>query len=159
MPAIASPLTNLLAPSNGAVKKIGFGCHFRHARTRFVLVIRPHSDLHQSPSVCPASPSNVNRAPTSATRPRLLVTTMKLMTTRMVKTTRPRQSYPPMTERRRRLRSLCRRQSPPLCPSSNTIRVEATLSARRNNVASRITVGKAANSTPFQRYKTNQQND
>ena len=98
-------------------------------------------------AIClPGMASKVNRAPTSATRPAPLVTTMKLMMTRIVKTTKPTAKLPPMTKTPKASITLPA-ASPPLWPFNNTTRVDATFNAKRNNVAKSMTVGKAANSS------------
>jgi hypothetical protein len=52
-----------------------------------------------SMAIClPGIASRVNRAPTSATRPAPLVITTNWMSTRIMKTTRPTTSEPPITK-------------------------------------------------------------
>ena len=90
--------------------------------------------------------SRVKRALTSETRPAPLVTTTKLMMTRMVKTTTPMAKLPPSTNWPKASITLPA-ASVPSPPLSRITRVEATLSASRSRVATRITVGKEAKST------------
>ncbi len=90
--------------------------------------------------------SSVKRAVTSETRPAPLVTTTKLMMTRMVKTTRPIAKLPPRTNSPKASMTWPA-ASVPSPPRSRITRVEATFNASRNKVASSKTVGKAAKST------------
>ena len=102
--------------------------------------------MSASIAIClPGIASRVKRAPTSAMRSAPLVTTTKLMTTRIAKTIRPTAKLPPI--RKWPKDSITWPAAPaPVWPSSSTTRVEATLSDSRSSVVSRITAGKAAKS-------------
>ena len=98
-------------------------------------------------AIClPGMASRVKRAPTSAMRSAPLVTTMKLITTRIAKTIRPTAKLPP-TRKWPKLSITLPAAAAPLWPSSSTTRVEATLSDRRSSVVISSTVGKAAKSS------------
>ena len=98
-------------------------------------------------AIClPGMASRVNLAVTSDTRPAPLVTTTKLITTRMVNSTRPTAKLPPTTNSPKA--SITLPAAPgPVWPFSSTIRVEATFSPRRIKVAINRTVGKTPKSS------------
>ena len=101
-------------------------------------------DRSASIAIClPGIASRVKRAATSATRPAPLVTTTKLMTVRMRKTTRPTRTLPSTTKRPNA--STTEPAEP--CPSppwSRMRRVVATLRLRRSSVAMSTNAGKRA---------------
>ena len=110
----------------------------RDARAPASSSIRP-AFRSASIAIClPGIASSVKRAPTSATRPAPFVTTTNWMTIRIRKTTRPTTSC-----RRRRTRRTASMTGLPRRRRSSRISrvVEATLSARRNSVASSSRVG------------------
>ena len=90
--------------------------------------------------------SSVKRAPTSAMRSAPLVTTTKLITTRIANTIRPTAKVPPIRKCPKASRTAPAAPGP-LWPSISTTRLEATFSDRRSKVVSRITVGNAAKSS------------
>ena len=95
MPAIASPRTNLLAPSMEPKKSASSPTSARRRLASFSS-IRP-AFRSASMAIClPGMASSVKRAPTSAMRSAPLVTTMKLMTTRIANTIRPTAKLPPI---------------------------------------------------------------
>ena len=97
-------------------------------------------------AIClPGIASKVKRALTSEIRPAPFVTTTKLMIIKMMKTIKPTAKLPPITTEPNASITLPA-ASPPSCPSNNTTRVDATFKARRNSVAIKRTVGKAAKS-------------
>ena len=100
-------------------------------------------------AIClPGIASNVKRALTSEIRPAPAVTTLKLIINRIAKTTTPTAKLPPITTSPNAWITLPA-ASPPSCPCSNTTRVEATLSAKRNTVAINRTSGNIPKSTGF----------
>mmetsp|Transcript_70455 Transcript_70455/g.166055 ORF Transcript_70455/g.166055 Transcript_70455/m.166055 type:complete len:244 (+) Transcript_70455:1896-2627(+) len=145
MPARASPRTNLLAPSIEPKKSASSDSSARR-RLASASLIRP-AFRSASTAIClPGIASRVKRAPTSAMRSAPLVTTMKLMTTRIANTIRPTAKLPPI--RKCPKLSMTLPAAPvPVWPSSSTTRVEATFSDRRISVVSSSTVGKAAKSS------------
>ena len=95
MPAMASPRTNLLAPSIEPKKSASSPTSARRRRASLSSIMPALSSA--SMAIClPGIASSVKRAPTSAMRSAPLVTTMKLMTTRIAKTIRPTAKLPPM---------------------------------------------------------------
>ena len=93
-------------------------------------------------AIClPGMPSRVKRAATSATRPDPAVMTTNWMMIRMRKTTRPTTMEPPITKWPKL------DTTTPAYPCSRTWRVTATLRARRNMVATRISVGNTEKSS------------
>ena len=97
-------------------------------------------------AIClPGMASRVKRAPTSAIRPAPLVMTMKLMITRMMKTTIPTAKLPP-TRKWPKASITLPAASGPVWPLSSTTRVEAMLSDSRSKVANSRTDGNAAKS-------------
>ena len=142
---MASPRTNLLAPSIEPKNSASLPTSTRRRRASFSS-IRP-AFRSASMAIClPGMASSVKRAPTSAMRSAPLVTTTKLMTTRIAKTIRPTAKLPPM--RKWPNDSMTRPAAPaPVWPCSSTTRVEATLSERRSSVVMRITAGKAEKSS------------
>ncbi len=97
-------------------------------------------------AIClPGMASSVKRAPTSAMRSAPLVTTTKLITTKIRNTITPTAKLPPTTKVPKA--SITLPAAPvPWCPSISTTRVEATLSASRIRVVSSSTVGKTMKS-------------
>jgi hypothetical protein len=94
-PAMASPRTNLLAPSMAPKKLDSSSSVLRRMRASFSS-IRP-DDRSASIAIClPGIASRVNRAATSAIRPEPLVMTTKFTITRIAKTIRPMTKLPPM---------------------------------------------------------------
>jgi hypothetical protein len=144
-PAIASPRTYFEAPSIEPKNSASSPTSARRRLASFSS-IRP-AFMSASIAIClPGMASRVKRAPTSAIRSAPLVTTTKLMTTRIAKTIRPTAKLPPI--RKWPNDSMTLPAAPaPVWPSSRTTRVEATLSERRSSVVSRITAGKAAKSS------------
>ena len=94
-PAIASPRTNLLAPSIEPKKSASSATSRRRWRATFSSM-RP-ALRSASIAIClPGIASSAKRAPTSAMRSAPLVTTTKLMTTRIANTIRPTAKLPPI---------------------------------------------------------------
>ena len=80
-----------------------------------------------------------------------LVTTMKLMTTKIANTIKPTAKLPPIKKWPKA--SITAPAAPgPVCPSSKTTRVEATFSDKRIKVVSSSTDGKAAKSSGLTMY-------
>ena len=103
-------------------------------------------------AIClPGMASRVKRAPTSAIRPAPLVITTKLITVRMMNTTRPTAVLPP-TRKWPKASITLPAASGPVWPSSSTIRVEATLRDRRSSVVTSRMVGKTEKSSGFLVY-------
>ena len=95
MPAIASPRTNFEAPSIEPKNSASSPTSARRRLASFSS-IRP-AFRSASIAIClPGIASRVKRAPTSAMRSAPLVTTMKLMTTRIANTIRPTAKLPPI---------------------------------------------------------------
>ena len=93
---MASPRTNLLAPSMFPKKALSASRFLRRSRATDSSM-RP-ALRSASIAIClPGMASRLNRAATSAIRPEPLVMTMKLTTTRMAKTTTPMTKLPPIT--------------------------------------------------------------
>ncbi len=84
-------------------------------------------------------------------RPAPLVITMKLMTTRMMKTMTPTAKLPP-TKKWPNASITLPAASGPVWPSISTTRLDATLSDRRSSVVNSSTAGKAAKSSAFMVY-------
>jgi hypothetical protein len=95
-----------------------------------------------------ATASRAKRADTSAIRPAPLVTTMKLITVRIVKTMMPTAKLPPIRKLANDSITLPA-ASGPVCPCISTARVDATFSASRNIVAKRRTEGNDEKSSGF----------
>ncbi len=95
--------------------------------------------------------SSMKRAPTSAMRPAPLVITMKLISTRMMKTITPTAKLPP-TRKWPKASITLPAASGPVWPCISTTRVEATLSDSRSSVENSSTAGKAAKSSAFMVY-------
>ncbi len=97
-------------------------------------------------AIClPGIASRVKRALTSDTRPAPLVTTTKLMMTRIANTTRPTAVLPPTTKSPKA--SMTRPAAcVPSWPFISTTRVEATLSVSLSSVAISSTLGNTAKS-------------
>jgi hypothetical protein len=86
-------------------------------------------------AIClPGKASRVKRAETSETRPAPLVTTTRLMITRIMNTNSPTAKLPPI-RKAPKASITWPAAAPPSCPRTSTMRVEATLSARRSRVA------------------------
>ncbi len=144
MPATASPRTNFEAPSIEP-KKFASSCTSARRRLASFSSIRP-AFRSASTAIClPGMASSVKRAETSAMRSAPLVTTTKLITTRMANTIRPTAKFPPI--RKWPKASITAPAAPgPVWPSSSTTRVEATFSDSRIRVVSSSTEGNAAKS-------------
>ncbi len=94
-PAMASPRTNLLAPSMAPKKLLSSSSSRRRVRAD-ASSISPE-ERSASIAIClPGIASRVKRAATSAMRPEPLVMTTKFTITRMAKTIRPMTKLPPM---------------------------------------------------------------
>ena len=139
-PAMASPRTNLPAPSIDPWNSISWVS----AERRFLassLLIRP-AERSASMDIClPGSESSANLAATSLMRFWPLVITMNWITTRTRKITIPTTGLPPTTNEPKVRMTL------PASPSSRISRVDDTLSASRNSAVNSSTLGKVLNST------------
>lgn len=139
-PAMASPRTNLPAPSIEPWNSISWVS----AARRFLassLLIRP-AERSASMDIClPGSESRAKRAATSLIRFWPLVITMNWITTSTRKMTMPTTGLPPTTNEPNVRMTL------PASPSSRISRVEETFSARRNSAVNSSTLGNVLNST------------
>ena len=96
-PAMASPRTNLLAPSMLPKKALSASRVLRRSRAVFSSM-RP-ALRSASIAIClPGMASRLKRAATSAMRPEPLVMTMKLTMIRIAKTTTPMTKLPRITK-------------------------------------------------------------
>ena len=151
-PAIASPRTNLLAPSMAPKKLLSPSSSLRRARASFSSM-RP-ADRSASIAIClPGMASRVKRALTSAMRPEPLVITTKFTITRIAKTMMPMTKLPCII-RLPNASMTWPAASVPLWPSPRIRREEAILSARRSIVAMTRMVGKALNSSGLRMNST-----
>ena len=147
IPAIASPRTNLLAPSMAPKKLLSPSSSLRRRRASSSLMMP--AERSASIAIClPGMASSVKRAATSAMRPEPLVTTTKFTMIRMMKTTTPMTKLPLITKLPKAWMMLPA-ASGPSWPWARMRRVVAMFSASRNSVASSSTVGKAENSSGF----------
>ncbi len=113
-PAMASPRTNLEAPSM-APKKDDSSSSFSRRRLASVSSIMP-AEMSASIAIClPGMASRLKRADTSAIRPEPLVMTMKFTRTRITKTTTPMTKLPPITKPPK-ASITCPAASVPSCP-------------------------------------------
>ena len=141
-PAMASPLTNLEAPSIAPKKSASRAISER----RFLAsssVIRP---VFRSASIAiclPGMASRVKRAATSATRPAPLVITVSWITIRIRKITRPTTTLPPTTKLPNAFTTW------PASPCSRISRVTEMLIASRKSVVSSSRLGKTEKSSAF----------
>lgn len=95
--AIASPLTNFMAPSMAPNNWLSLPSSVRRVRASSTVIRFARRSL--SMDIClPGMASRVNHAPTSATRSEPLVITMKLTTVRIRKITMPTARLPPNYE-------------------------------------------------------------
>ena len=142
---MASPRTNLEAPSIEPKKLASSDTSARRRRASFSSITPALRSA--STAIClPGMASSVKRADTSAMRSAPLVTTTKLITTRIANTIRPTAKLPPI--RKWPKDSITAPAAPgPVWPSSSTTRVEATLSDSRISVVKSSTEGKAAKSS------------
>ena len=138
MPAMASPLTNFIAPSIEPCSLLSSSISRRLARAS-VLSIRPERRSESIESCLPGMASRVKRAPTSATRSAPFAMTRNCTSVMIRNTTRPTTRLPPAT--------ICPNvwMMLPASPCSRIIRVVATDSARRNSVEMSSIEGKAEN--------------
>ncbi len=144
-PAIASPRTNLDAPSIDPKKALSFSRFLRRVRAS-PSSIRP-DDKSASIAIClPGMASRVKRAATSAIRPEPLVITTKFTITRIAKTIIPIMKLPCITKLPKASITFPA-AAVPSCPSDRMSRVEARLSASRIIVAMSRMVGKDENSS------------
>ena len=145
MPAMASPRTNLEAPSM-APKKALSSSSSRRRRVASFSSIRP-ALRSASMAIClPGMASSVNRAPTSAMRVAPLVMTTKFTVIRMTNTMVPMTKSPLITKLAKPAMT-CPAASGPSLPLERMSRVVAMLSDSRSRVASSSTVGKAEKSS------------
>jgi len=97
-PAIASPRTNLAAPSIAPKKALSSSSSFLRSRAAFSSI--SPADRSASIAIClPGIASNEKRAATSAMRPEPLVITMKFTITRIANTITPITTLPCITKR------------------------------------------------------------
>ena len=138
-PAMASPRTNLAAPSIAPKKVVSSSSVVRLSRA-CVSSISPE-ERSASIAIClPGIASNANRAATSAIRPEPLVMTTKFTSTKMAKTMMPITKLPLMTKLPKA--SITRPAAPvPSWPFDRIRRVDARLSASRETVAMSRIVG------------------
>ena len=147
MPAMASPRTNLLAPSMAPKNELSSSSALRRARASFSLM-RP-AERSASIAIClPGMASKVKRAATSAIRVEPRVITTKFTITRMKNTITPMTKLPLITN--------CAKAaitSPAACspdwPLARMRRVDAMLSESRSSVEISSTDGNAVNSSGF----------
>ena len=139
-PAMASPLTNLEAPSIAPKNELSSSRFLRRRRASFSS-IRP-ADRSASIAIClPGMASKVKRAATSAMRPEPLVMTTKFTSTRMANTMMPITKLPAITKLPNAWMTWPA-ASVPSWPCARIRRVEARLRARRSMVEISSTVGK-----------------
>ena len=151
MPAMASPRTNLEAPSMAPWKLASPEISSR--RLRAVCSSMRPALRSASMAIClPGMASRVKRAATSAMRPAPLVMTMKLMITRMTKMTMPTTYEPPTTNWPKAWMTEPAASMPSL-PCSRMSRVEATLSDSRNRVVASRSDGKMEKSIARSVYR------
>ena len=146
-PAIASPRTNLEAPSMAPKNEDSSSRFFRRA---FATCSSMRPALRSaSIAIClPGMASRVKRAATSAIRPEPLVITTKFTTSRMKNTTRPMTKFPPIMKLPNA--SITWPAAPgPACPFDRMRRVDARFSDSRSIVAISRTVG---NDEKLQRF-------
>ena len=146
-PAIASPRTNLLAPSMAPKKALSSSRALRRSRACCSLI--SPEERSASIAIClPGMASKVKRAATSAMRVEPRVMTTKFTITRIANTMMPITNWPPITKLAK-----AKITSPAACspewPPERIRRVEAMLSERRNSVVSSKTDGKDVNSSGF----------
>ncbi len=144
-PAMASPLTNFIAPSIAPNSWLSLFSSSRRRRASLTSMRLARRSL--SMDIClPGNASRVKRAATSATRSEPLVMTRKLTTVRIRKITRPTARLPPTTKLPN-ASTIC-----PASPWSRINRVVATESARRNKVVSSSTAGNEEKASGRGRY-------
>src|SRR5581483_1607121 len=145
MPAIASPRTNLEAPSM-APKKALSSSSSRRRRVASLSSMRP-ALRSASMAIClPGMASSVKRAPTSAMRVAPLVMTTKLTVMRITNTIVPMTKSPLITKLAKPAMTWPAAAGPSL-PFERISRVVAMLSASRSRVAISRTVGNAEKSS------------
>ncbi len=136
--AMASPLTNFIAPSMAPNNWLSLPSSERRRRASWTLIRLARRSL--SMDIClPGMASRVNRAPTSATRSEPLVITRKFTTVRIMKITMPTARLPPTTNWPK---------ASTMCPASWFSRIRRVVeidSARRNIVVISSTEGKVEN--------------
>ena len=96
MPAMASPLTNFMAPSRLPFSLLSFSS-IRRRRRASSLSIRPERRSESMDICLPGMASSEKRAATSATRSEPLAMTMNCTTVMMRNTTSPTTRLPPAT--------------------------------------------------------------
>ncbi len=147
-PAMASPRTNLLAPSMAPKKSASWAILARRRRASLSSMIPALRSL--SMAIClPGMASRVKRAATSLMRVAPLVTTTNCTITRMMKMTTPTNSESPATKSPK-----ARMTCPATWAASSGVdasavrmsRVLATLSTRRKSVAASSRLGKTLKS-------------
>ncbi len=144
-PATASPLTNFEAPSSEP-KKVVSSCSIRRRSRASAWLIAPAAMSLSMASCLPGMPSRAKRAPTSAMRPAPLVMTMKLTISSTPKTTRPRNTEPPMMNMAKPSIT-CPAAWVPVWPWPMISLVEETFSDSRSIRLASSTVGKAEKSS------------
>ena len=142
MPAVASPLTNLLAPSIAPKNCVSRSKSFRRCFACCSL-IRPEFKSESIDICFPGIASNVKRADTSDTRPAPLVTTIIWIMKMMIKMTAPTIILFPATKFANVSITL------PASPSVRTNRVDEIFNPNLNIVVSNRSVGKVENSRTF----------
>ena len=136
---MASPRTNLAAPSMAPKKVLSSSRSFRRVRASFSSI--SPADKSASIAICfPGMASRLNRALTSAIRPDPLVITTKLTMIRIPKTIIPMTKLPPITKLPK-ASITCPAAPGPSWPSARISLVEARFRASRIMVAIRSTVG------------------
>ena len=138
MPAIASPLTNFIAPSIEPCSLLSSSSSRRLARAS-TLSMSPERRSESMDSCLPGIASRVKRAPTSATRSAPLAMTRNCTSVMIRNTTSPTTRLPPATS----LPNVSMMW--PASPCSRIMRVVATDSARRNSVLISSTLGNEEN--------------
>ena len=146
-PAMASPLTNFIAPSMPPCSALSMPSRSRRARAASPVIMPARRSA--SMLIClPGSASSVNRAPTSATRSEPLAMTMNWTIVMMMNTTKPTTMLPPTTRLPKASITW------PASAVSRMTLVDAMFSARRNMVVNSSSVGKVESSTTLGTYIT-----
>ena len=140
MPAMASPLTNFIAPSRLPLSLLSFSSTRRRRRASS-LSMSPERRSESIDICLPGMASSEKRAATSATRSEPLAMTMNCTTVMMRNTTSPTTRLPPATMWPKVWMMW------PASPCSRIMRVVAIDSASRNSVLISSTLGNTENSS------------
>ncbi len=146
IPAIASPRTNLLAPSKAPKKSACWVISSRRlcaSRSSIVPALRSASIAIWRPGI----PSKAKRAATSLIRVAPLVMTMNWINTMIAKMMMPTTMLPRATKSPNVLITSPAASGPSVSARVRINRVVATFNTRRNNVVARSSEGKMLNSS------------